>query len=618
MKNKSFSRRNFLKSVGMASSVLMAGSMNFACSGKKERPNILWVTSEDNSPTYVGCYGNPFATTPNIDRLASQGIVYENAFSTAPVCAPTRSTIITGVYPPSMGTQHMRSTNAIPDSITLYPILLRQAGYYCTNNRKEDYNIPKRTDIWDESSNKATYKNRKPGQPFFAIFNFTESHEHVIHTPLPLEKLRHDPAKVQLPPYQPDTPEIRHDWAQYYDRVEDMDKRVGEKLAELEKEGLAEDTIVFYYSDHGGVLPRSKRFCFDTGLKVPMVIHFPKKYQHLAPGKPGSRTDRPVSFIDLPPTLLSLIGAPIPKFLQGSAFAGKEQAKPREYVYSFRDRMDERYDLVRTVRDKKFRYRKNFMPHRIYGQHVWYLWKAPAMRSWEKMYKEGKCNKIQSLFWQPKPAEELYDTTADPWEVHNLADDPAHKDTLLRMRKACRDWIMEIRDTGFIPEGLMLDWAKKQTLYDLVHSDVYPLDRIVETAYMATDRNPQHLDELVQRLSDDHPVVRYWAATGCLVLAPESKSAIHALKKRLKDEIGDVRVTSAEALCMLGETKTGVPVLSAELSNENTKVALHAANSLECLGDAAKPALKALEAAQKNPDHYVQRAVDYTVEKLKA
>ncbi len=618
MKNSDFSRRKFLKSVGIASSVLMAGSLNFACSGKKDRPNILWITSEDNSPTYVGCYGNPFATTPNIDRLAAEGILYENAFSTAPVCAPTRSTIITGVYPPSMGTQHMRSTNAIPNSITLYPLLLRQAGYYCTNNHKEDYNIPKRTDVWDESSNKATYKNRKSGQPFFAIFNFTESHEHVIHKPLPLKALRHDPAKVELPPYQPDTLEIRHDWAQYYDKVEDMDKRVGRALAELEKEGLAEDTIVFYYSDHGGVLPRSKRFCFDTGLKVPMVIHFPRNYQNMAPGKPGTRTDRLVSFVDLPPTLLSLIGAPIPKFLQGSAFVGKEQAKPRDYVYSFRGRMDERYDMVRTVRDKKFRYRKNFMPHRIYGQHVWYLWKAPAMRSWEKMYKEGKCNKIQSIFWQPKPAEELYDITADPWEVHNLADDPAHRETLLRMRKACRGWIMEMRDSGFIPEGLMLDWAKQQTLYELVHSDDYPLKQIVETAYMATDRNPEHLDELIKRLGDEYPVVRYWAATGCLVLAPKSNAAIPELKKRLKDTVGDVRVTAAEVLCMLGETRIGLPVLSAELANENTKVALHAANSLECLGDAAKPALKALEAAKENPDHYVQRAVDYTVEKLKA
>ncbi|NIA31445.1 MAG: sulfatase-like hydrolase/transferase [Actinobacteria bacterium] len=340
-----FSRRNFLKSVGLASSSMIAGSFIFACSGKKDRPNILWITSEDNSPTYVGCYGNKFAATPNIDRLAAEGILYENAFSTAPVCAPTRSTIITGVYPVSMGTQHIRSTNAIPDSIILYPLLLRQAGYYCTNNHKEDYNIPKRSDVWDESSNKATFKNRKPDQPFFAIFNFAESHEHVIHKPLPLKELRHDPAKVELPPYLPDTPEIRHDWAQYYDKVEDMDKRVGEKLDEIKKEGLAEDTIVFYYSDHGGVLPRSKRFCYDTGLKVPMVIRFPKKYQHLAPGKPGTRTDRLVSFVDLPPTLLSLIGAPVAKFLQGSAFVGKEQGKPREYVYSFRGRMDERYDM---------------------------------------------------------------------------------------------------------------------------------------------------------------------------------------------------------------------------------------------------------------------------------
>jgi len=613
MNGKEYSRRHFLQRVAKSTSAVLVASFYLNCARDKEHPNILWITSEDNGP-FLGCYGDEYAKTPNLDRLASEGILYENAFATAPVCAPTRSSIISGMYPPSMGTQHMRSMYPIPEFIKFYPQFLRDAGYYCTNNSKKDYNMPEPEGDWDESSKKATYKNRAEGQPFFAIFNLTSSHEHTIHKSL--KNLQHDPAKAKLPPYHPDTPEMRHDWAQYYDMVTRMDMQVGQILHELQLAGLAEDTIVFYYSDHGGVLPRSKRFCYDSGLHVPMIIRFPKKYQHLAPGKPGTRTDRLVSFVDLAPTLLSLTGIKIPKYIQGKAFLGRQQAKPREYVYSFRGRMDERYDMVRTVRDKQYRYIRNFMPHRIYGQHVWYLWKSPSMRSWERAYKEGKCNATQSIFWQQKPAEELYDTKSDPYEVHNLVDDPAHQETLLRMRQACRDWIMEMRDTGFIPEGLMVEWSKTKTLWDIVHSSDYPLERIVETAYMATDRDPDHLPQLIERMEDEHPVIRYWATTGCLVLGKEAKTAIPSLKKRLSDDVPDTQVTAAEALCVIGEVETGLPVLIKALGHENSKVALHAANSLECLGEMAKPALNALKAAANNPDRYVQRAVQYTIEHL--
>ena len=614
MFDEQYSRRHFLQKLAKSSSAFVLADIFLACGTGKERPNILWITSEDNGP-FLGCYGDDYADTPNLDRLASEGILYENAFATAPVCAPARSTIISGMYPPSMGTQHMRSMNAIPDFIKFYPQYLRARGYYCTNNSKKDYNMPEPENDWDESSKKATYKNRAEGQPFMAVFNLNVSHESRIHKTE--QTLKHDPAKVKLPPYHPDTPEIRHDWAQYYDKVTEMDRQAGQLLAELEQAGLAEDTIVFYYSDHGGVLPRSKRFCYDSGLHVPMIIRFPKKYQHLAPGKPGTRTDRLVSFVDLAPTLLSLAGVPIPEYMQGKAFLGRQQTKPREYTYSFRGRMDERYDMVRTVRDKRFRYIRNFMPHRIYAQHLWYLWKAPSMRSWEREYRAGRCNAIQSIFWQPKPPEELYDLSTDPYEVHNLADDPQYRDTLLRMRKACRDWIMEMRDTGFIPEGLMLDWAKERTLWEIVHDDAYPLERIVETAYMATNRDASFLPELTKRMRDEYPVVRYWATTGCLVLGKKASSAIPDLKERLQDEVADTRVTAAEALCVMGETSIGLPVLIRELANENSKVVLHAANSLECLGDVAKPALKALQAAANNPDRYVKRAVEYTIEKLK-
>ena len=260
---------------------------SFSCGQKdtnqlaSDPPNFLWIVSEDNGP-FFGCYGDPFATTPTLDKLATEGVLYENAFANAPVCAPARSTIITGMYPPSMGTQNMRSTYPIPESIKFFPQYLREAGYYCTNNSKEDYNMPKPEGVWDESSRKAHYKNRGEGQPFFAIFNVTISHESSIHKSIPNDSLRHDPAEVKLPPYHPDTPEMRHDWAQYYDKVEDMDARMGEILQELEDAGLTDNTIVAYYSDHGGVIARSKRFVYESGTHVPMIWRFPDKYAHLA------------------------------------------------------------------------------------------------------------------------------------------------------------------------------------------------------------------------------------------------------------------------------------------------------------------------------------------------
>lgn len=608
-------RRDFLKTASLTATALFLPGLS-SCNSQKERPNILWITSEDNSPL-LGCYGDDFATTPNMDRMASEGILYENAFATVPVCAPTRFNIITGVYPSSTGTQHMRSRYPIPASIKPYPLLLREAGYYCTNNSKTDYNfLGEDKSYWDECNKDAHYKNRAEGQPFFAIFNYTVSHESSIHSSVPTAELRHDPAKVKLPPYHPDTPDARHDWAQYYDKVEDLDTIVGVVLKELEDAGLAENTVVMYYSDHGGVLARSKRFVYDSGLHVPLIAYFPKKYQYLATDKPGTRTDRLVTFVDFPVTLLSLAGIKKPDYMQGLAFLGKYQGKEREYACSLRDRMDERYDFCRTIRDKKFRYIKNYNPHRIYGQYISYLWRAPLTKSWEEEYKAGRLNEIQSQFWNQKPAEELYDSVNDPWEVNNLADDPQYKDVLQRMQQACRNWLLEIRDSGFLPESEFVEISKTGTIYDFVRSEKYDLERIMDVANKATSRNESELDELVRLMEDKDRFVRFWAVTGCVVLGEKAKPAIPALVKCLKDEYPDVRINAAEALCNLGNVDDGLPVLIQELSNDNTKAALRAANSLQYIGKAAKPALKALEAQFENNDDYVQRAVKFTAGKL--
>ena len=568
-----------------------------ACGDKKsddlptEPPNILWIVSEDNSP-FLGCYGDEFATTPTLDKLATEGILYENAFANAPVCAPARSTIITGMYPPSMGTQNMRSVYPIPESIKFFPQYLRDAGYYCTNNSKEDYNMPKPEGVWDESSNKAHYKNRREGQPFFAIFNFTVSHESSIHKSIANDSLRHDPAKVKLPPYHPDTPEMRHDWAQYYDKIEDLDGLVAQVLQELEEAGLADNTIVAYYSDHGGVIARSKRFVYESGTHVPMIWRFPEKYAHLAPGKAGERTDRLVSFVDLAPTMLSLAGIPVPEYMQGKAFMGDQQTEPREYVHLFRGRMDERIDNVRAVRDKQYRYIKNYMPHRIYGQYIEYLWRAPSCRSWEEAFLAGNCNETQSAFWKEKPVEELYDVSADPWEVNNLAADPAYAETLERLRTENDRWMKEIKDTGLMPEGEMIMRNKEMPSFTYTHSGEYDVEKIKYAADIASMRDASKLDEITGFLSDESSAIRYWGAVGCLVLKNDAMPAKQALLKALQDASPDVRIAAAEALCHLGERAAATPVLIAALDHENLMVRTHALNSLYILGgDIAREAL---------------------------
>lgn len=560
-----------------------------------EQPNILWIVSEDNSP-FFGCYGDEFATTPTFDKLATEGVLYENAFANAPVCAPARSTIITGMYPPSMGTQNMRSVYPTPESIKFFPQYLREAGYYTTNNAKEDYNMNKPEGVWDESSRKAHYKNRKEGQPFFAIFNLGVSHESSIHKSTPNAELRHDPAKVKLPPYHPDTPEMRHDWAQYYDKIEDLDGQVAKILKELEDAGLAGNTIVGYYGDHGGVIARSKRFVYESGTRVPMIWRFPEKYKHLAPSPPNTRTDRLVSFVDLAPTVLSLAGVEVPDYMQGKAFLGDQQAQPRDYVHLFRGRMDERIDMVRAVRNKQFRYIKNYMPHRIYGQYIEYLWRAPSCRSWEEAYKAGECNEAQSAFWEQKPPEELYDVTVDPWEVNNLANDPKYAGVLEELRGEKDRWMSEIRDTGLMPEGYMSTRNASQPSFDYVHSEAYAIEKINHAADAATRRDKSKLDEIISFIHDENAMVRYWGATGCLILGEEAASATKDLIALLKDKNPDVRITAAEALCNLGESDLAGPVLIEALNEENQMVRVHAMNSLEILGgDVAKASISTVK-----------------------
>lgn len=447
-------RRNFLQRTGtaMAASAL---SQTVARGQPDERPNILWISCEDTSPD-LGCYGDPYAITPNLDKLAGESALYTNAFTVAGVCAPSRSGIITGMYPTSIGTHHMRCKGVPPPYVKCFTEYLRAAGYYCTNNVKTDYQFDAPVTAWDESSRQAHWRNRVEGQPFFSVFNITVTHESQIrakderffaNTKALTPEQRHDPARANLPPYYPDTPVTRKDWARYYDIVTAMDIRVAERLKELEEDGLADNTIVFFWADHGRGLPRGKRWIYDSGIHVPLIIRAPGKVD------PGRARDDLVSFIDLGPTLLSIAGVEIPSYMQGQAFLGDQAARPREYIFAARDRMDETYDIIRCVRDKRYKYIRNFEPEKPYAQHIAYMDQMPTIQEWRRLAAEGKLEGPQKLFFQPtKPPEELYDITTDPHEVNNLADSPPHQQALGRMRKALERWMEETGDLGLIPE----------------------------------------------------------------------------------------------------------------------------------------------------------------------
>jgi arylsulfatase A-like enzyme len=567
-----------------------------AAAATATRPNILWLVTEDNSASFVSGYGDPLARTPTFDRLAKDGILFERAYSTSAVCAPTRASIITGMYAPSLGTQHMRSNVPMPPWLRYFPAYLRDAGYYTTNRAKTDYNAAVLPGTWDQNNAQAHWRNRKDGQPFFSVFNFTASHESSLHKRMPLKT---DPANVRVPAYLPDTPEVRADLAQYYDRVSEADRLAGEALEELEAAGLGEDTIVFYYSDHGGVLPRSKRFLYENGTHPPLVIRFPKRFEPLAPAEAGTRSTELVNWVDLAPTVLSLAGVKAPDFLQGRAIAGPARARAPEFTYSFRDRMDERYDLCRAVTDGRWRYIRNYRPELPTLQHLNYLWNAAAMKDWARLHREGKLNAIQSSYFGPKSAEELFDCIADPDNVSNLAADPAQRGTLERLRAANRAHLLRTRDTGFMPEPILRELAGSQSPANIGRDDTaYPLARIIDVIDRLQLSAAPGAKDLAAALVDPLPTVRYWGALGAL-RAP--KSIVAELTPLLKDANASVRLAAAFVIARHGNPDTAWPVLAGGLAPEHrAETRLEALNYLTNLKERPATLRPLIEAAAKS------------------
>ena len=582
-----------------------------------EVPNILWITSEDNGP-HLGCYGDQYAVTPNLDRLAARGMRYLHASSNAPVCAPARTTIITGVYPPSLGAEHMRSHVPLPANIKMYPQFLREAGYYCTNNSKKDYNVVEPGEVWHLSSGRAHWKSRQADQPFFAIFNHTISHESQIRNAIKDADRIHDPAQARVPAYHPDTPEVRKNWAQYYDRITMMDKLAGNNLRELAEAGLDEDTIIFYYGDHGSGMPRSKRWPYNSGLNVPMIVYFPEKWRHLAPAdyEPGGVSDRLVGFVDLAPTVLSIADVKPPQWMQGHAFAGSHQQDEPEYSYGFRGRMDERYDMVRVVRGKQYIYIRNYMPHKPWGQHVSYMFQTQTTQVWHRMFQEGALNAAQARFWQTKPAEELYDLQADPDEVNNLAASPQHQQVLARMRDAQQDWARRIKDVGFLSEWELHQRSQGATPYEMGHDPQrYDLESIMAAANLATSLQADDLPKILALLDDKDPGVRYWGAIGALTQPEAIKTGHDQLLKALQDDSPIVRVTAAEALGRFGsrrDVRAALPVLLKYAApEEDVFLGIASWNAIDHMDQRARSIREQLQALGDKPLSSASRTSGY-------
>jgi len=612
-------RREFLKKAGVcAAGVALTGcsepgsypvlSQPVTQTFLPQRPNILWITCEDISP-YLGCYGDPLAVTPNIDRLAGRSILYTNAYATAPVCSPSRSCLVTGVYATSLGTQHLRSEVAIPRQIEPFPKLLRAAGYYCSNNVKEDYNFKDPT-IWDESSEKAHWRNRMVGQPFFSVFNLTATHQSQINgadeefeakygSKLKPEE-RHDPRKMILPAYYPDTPTVRKMWARYYDLITVMDKQVGEILRDLELDAVSENTIVFFFSDHGMGLPRFKRSLYDSGLHVPLLVRVPAPHQGMTIFAPGGRSDQLVSFVDFAPTVLSLAGVSIPPTMQGKAFLGRA-ASARDYVVGAAGRVDEAYEMSRCLRDKRYKYIRNFLPHLPYAQPSDYCDQAEIMQELRSVAAAGGMAGMEKLYWQPtKPVEELYDTWVDPNEVRNLADSAEHRETLHRMRRRLRDWMLETKDTGLLPEAEMHIRSAGTPPYDMARNPAkYSPATIVDVAELVGS-DERILRTMTESLADPDSAIRYWAVIYFASLGEQAAQATDALKNALNDPSPDIRFAAADVLHGLGLSDEALPALARGLADTREPVVLHAARSAQRFGDKAAPILEEMEEARRN------------------
>ncbi len=518
--------------------LLLFSNIYFTNKKYVDQPNIVWLVTEDNSKHYLKLYDPNGVTMPNVETLAKNGIVFNHAFSQAPVCSVARSTIISGCYAPRIGAQYHRRMEKVPmpEGLEMFPTYLKKAGYYTTNNSKEDYNIIKSEDVWDESSGKATYKNRKPDQPFFHVQNFGITHEGRLH--FSEEQMRNNPTQNNseesvIFPYHPNTSTYQYTVAKYHDLHQQADQAIGNFLKQLKDDGLMDNTIIFYYGDHGGVLPRSKGYIYESGLHVPMIVYFPKRWKHLAPVQLGTRCDAFVQFIDLAPTVLNLAGVSIPDQIDGKPFLGKGLTKAeineRNSCFSYADRFDEKYDLTRALRKGKFKYIRNYQPFNVDALYNFYRYKMLAYQEWADLFKDGSLNLYQQQFFKARTPEALYDLASDPHEINNLADDPERRDILVSMRKELQDHLKSMPDLSFFPEPYFLEKGLKNPV-QFGQKNKSEIAALVDIADLSLIPFKSARPKLKKALKSSDPWQRYWGLIVCTTFGKEA----FPLKKKIE------------------------------------------------------------------------------------
>lgn len=598
---KSISKCAFYKVVFLFSIFSLVNAC--ACKYKEQsitkiKPNILWITIEDTSPQFIGCYGNNHASTPTIDKLASEGVRFTNAFSTGTVCSPSRSCIITGVKTYKTGTGNHRSNYPIPDFIKGFPYYLQQQGYYTTNNSKTDYNVANvkefTNEAWNESSNKADWENRKPGQPFFAVYNFMDSHQSRTMTmsynwyeKKVLEELSESDkiadTAFDMPPFYNDSPKMRKQFARVYNSIKLTDNKIGKLLARLEKDHLKDSTIVFFYADHGEGEPRGKTNGINFGYRVPFVIWFPEMYKDLSPwGTSGMVTDELIDFEDLAPTMISLAGGNVPDYLKGRVLIRENRSKPANYLVLSSDRSDNGIDLVRSVTNGTYVYSRNFMPFMPQLRYIRYMEIGEIKQQMRNDLADNILNPLQQSLFEERPGEYLYNIEKDIWETKNLATDPAYQSVLEKMRNQLKTEILQSRDVLLLPEYEIGLISKTTTPYEFrLDNEKYPILKIYKAASFSGKRGIDIAKQQVKLLDSKNRIVRYWAMLG---LRAQHTDVLKLFKseivKGMKDSYDPVSITASAIAYELFQNKQAENELKSFCANDNMDLALMAINYL--------------------------------------
>jgi len=572
-----------------------------------DQPNILWIVTEDISPA-LGSYGDQYAKTPNLDQLASRGIRFENAYATAPICAPSRSCLITGLYATSLGTQHLRTEVIRPDTIKPFPVYLKEAGYFVTNRGKTDYNFNPDGiyDYWDQDL--APWRKRKRNQPFFSFLNIGSTHEGPANhdeayqravADLP-DSLFHDPDQAVLPPFYPDTPEMRRIWAHYYDLISDLDVQVGEVIKNLEEDGLLDNTIIFFFSDHGLGLPRYKRWLYNTGLHVPLIIYLPPKYQSYAHLDDETVAENMVSFVDFAPTVLNLAGIRVPGYMQGKTFLGDSVDRPRKYVFAARSRADDMYEVSRAVLAKDYIYVRNYLPYLPYIQPGYIFSDVKAsFRELRKRYLAGELNDESLKMWHSKPVEELYNLKNDPYEQNNLARDRNYQEIRDFLHDQLKKWIIDTKDIGFLFEPEYRIRSEGRSPFDMAQdSTAYDIKSILAAAELVGKGS---LEEMIEAVNSDDPGVRFWGVMALRNDMEKARATIPVLEGLLEDPSPVVQIATAETLCQADQCERALTVLDHWVQDDRPWLALYAARSIQLIGQKACPLVQTMyRVLQKN------------------